>query len=106
HARTSACDGRDSRTLPSARLPHCLAKAPRPGLGRRAGRTFFATRGDLAMKKLLLVSIVSLMTCMTFVRPAAAFPVIDIANLIQNTLAALQQIEQISNQIQQVRNQA
>ncbi len=58
------------------------------------------------MKKILLASIVALMTCVTFVRPAAAFPVIDIANLIQNTLAALQQIEQISHQIQQVRNQA
>lgn len=58
------------------------------------------------MKKLLLVSIVSLMTCVTFMRPAAAFPVIDIANLIQNTLAAIQQIEQISHQIEQVKNQA
>jgi type IV secretion system protein TrbJ len=58
------------------------------------------------MKKILLASIVALMTCVTNVRPAAAFPVIDVANLIQNTLAAIQQIQQISHQITQITNQA
>lgn len=58
------------------------------------------------MKKLLLSAIVAISTCVAFVPAARAFPVIDIANLIQNTLAAIQQISQIENQVEQVTNQA
>ncbi|MFT3813325.1 MAG: P-type conjugative transfer protein TrbJ [Acidovorax sp.] len=40
------------------------------------------------------------------VQPASAFVFIDPANLIQNTLTALQTLEQISNQIEQLQNEA
>jgi type IV secretion system protein TrbJ len=58
------------------------------------------------MKHLFVLFAVLIITCAGLSIPARAFPVIDIANLIQNTLAAIQQIEQIEHQISQIKNQA
>jgi type IV secretion system protein TrbJ len=58
------------------------------------------------MKKIVVLSLAVLIVALAPVRPAAAFPVIDAANLIQNTLSAIQQLEEIEHQISQIRNQA
>lgn len=60
------------------------------------------------MKNIAVLMLAAFITvgAATAPRPAAAFAVIDVANLIQNTLAAIQQIEQIENQISQIRHQA
>lgn len=58
------------------------------------------------MKKIVVLSLAVLVVVLAPVRPAAAFPVIDVANLIQNTLSAIQQLEEIEHQISQIRNQA
>jgi len=58
------------------------------------------------MKKIAVLSLAVLIVVFAPARPAGAFPVIDVANLIQNTLAAIQQLKEIDNQISQIRNQA
>jgi type IV secretion system protein TrbJ len=58
------------------------------------------------MKKFFISMIAVAVTAVSVVPTASAFPVIDIANLIQNTLAAIQQISQIKHQVEQVTNQA
>jgi P-type conjugative transfer protein TrbJ len=58
------------------------------------------------MNKIVVLSLAVLMVVLAPVRPASAFPVIDAANLIQNTLSAIQQLEEIEHQISQIRNQA
>jgi type IV secretion system protein TrbJ len=58
------------------------------------------------MKKIAALSLTLLIVALAPARDASAFPVIDVANLIQNTLAAIQQLEEIDHQISQIRNQA
>ena len=58
------------------------------------------------MKKITALSVALLIVVLAPARDASAFPVIDAANLIQNTLSAIQQLEEIEHQISQIRNQA